>query len=126
MANKTLVKKLDTVFSVYIRKRDSQDGYFKCCSCGKLKPYLQADAGHFINRKWMATRWREDNVHAQCKSCNRFDEGNAVGYTMFMIRKYGQKHVDYLMAIKQETMLYTDFDLKMMIEEYKQKVKDVL
>lgn len=125
MANKKLVKKLDKVFSEYIRKRDSKDGYFKCCSCGKLKPYQQADAGHFINRRWMATRWREDNVYSQCRSCNRFDEGNAVGYTLFMIKKHGQQHVEYLQALKQETMLYSDFDLEMMIRDYKQKIKNV-
>lgn len=123
MAKKTLIRKMDKVFSEYIRKRDSKDGYFNCCSCGLLKEYSQADAGHFINRRWMSTRWREDNVHAQCRSCNRFDEGNSVGYTFFMINKYGKKHVEYLTALKQETMLYSDFDLELMIKKYKEKTK---
>lgn len=124
MADKKLIKKLDTHFSKFIRARDSKDGMFYCCSCGQLKPYASADAGHFINRRWMATRWREDNVHAQCSSCNRFDEGNASGYALFMLKKYGQAHVEYLQALKNNGYKYTDFEVELLIKEYKQKVKD--
>jgi len=123
MADKKLVKKLDIIFSKFIRSRDNYNGMFKCCSCGQYKPYEQADCGHFINRRWMATRFREDNCHAQCRSCNRFDEGNAVGYTMFMIDKYGKEHVEYLQAIKNAGYKYTDFELEVLIKEYKQKLK---
>jgi hypothetical protein len=123
MASKSLVKKLDTVFSKYIRLRDSESSMFRCCSCSQYKPYEQADAGHFINRKWMPTRWREDNVHAQCISCNRFDEGNAVGYAMFMLNKYGKGHVEYLQALKNSGHKYTDFELTLLIAEYKEKIK---
>ena len=124
MASKSLVKKLDIIFSKYIRLRDSNNGVFRCCSCGQIKPYASADAGHFINRRWMATRWREDNVHAQCSACNRFDEGNAVGYTLFMIDKYGKAHVEYLQALKNQTMKYSDWELEALIDDYKKKVKD--
>lgn len=129
MASPTKVKALDRVFSQYIRLRDSVPGVaersFICCSCGQMKPYAMADAGHFINRRWMATRWREDNVHAQCSACNRFDEGNAAGYAVFMIKKYGQEHVDMLLAIKNQSQKWTDFELDILIKEYKQKVKDL-
>ncbi len=104
-----------------IRKRDDLGGYFKCCSCGQLKDIKQADAGHFINRKWMMTRWREDNVHAQCRACNRFDEGNAAGYAMFMIEKYGKKHVDYLEGIKRQTANFSDFEGELMLKDFKRR-----
>ena len=123
MADKKLVKKLDTVFSKFIRARDSKDGMFRCCSCSQLKPYEQADCGHFINRRWMATRWREDNCAAQCRSCNRFDEGNAVGYTLYMIKRYGQPHVEYLNSLKNQSCKYSDFELECLIKEYKEKLK---
>ena len=123
MASKKIIAKMDYIFKRYCRLRDTKDGYFKCCSCGQIKPYAQADGGHFINVRWMATRWREDNVHAQCSACNRFNEGNAAGYAMFMIKKYGQKHVDYLLALKNETVKWTDFELELLIKEYKEKVK---
>lgn len=123
MASKTKIKALDTAFSKYIRLRDSKDGYFICCSCGQYKPYEQADAGHFINRRWMSLRWREDNVHAQCRACNRFDEGNSVGYARFMDKKYGSEHVDMLMALKNQHQKWTDFELDLLIKDYRQKAK---
>ena len=124
MASKTKIKALDRVFSTYIRKRDSKDGYFVCCSCGQWKPYEQADAGHFINRRWMLLRFDERNVHAQCRSCNRFDEGNNVGYTRFMIRKYGDDVVDILLSMKRSHS-WTDFELDILIKDYKQKIQDL-
>ena len=123
---KSLINKLDRLFSKYIRQRDLLDNNcFKCCSCGQLKPYEQADCGHFINRRWMACRFREDNCHAQCRSCNRFDEGNAVGYTLFMIDKYGKEHVEYLNSIKHAGYKYTEFELQVLIDEYKEKLKNI-
>jgi len=124
VANKQLIKKLDKIFSQYIRLRDSKDGHFVCCSCGHLKPYSLADAGHFINRRWMATRWDERNVHAQCSSCNRFDEGNLTGYYRFMLEKYGQQTIDILESMKTPYK-WTDGELEMLIKDYKGKVKEV-
>lgn len=65
-----LVKKLDKVFSAYIRLRDVMpSGYFKCISCNQIKPFAQADAGHFYTRKNMATRYDEQNVFCECRHC---------------------------------------------------------
>lgn len=125
MASKTLVKKLDKVFSEYVRLKGSRDGYFTCCSCGQIKPYQQADAGHFINRRWMATRWHEDNVWPQCRSCNRFDEGNASGYALFMLNTYGEEHMHYLRALSRETAKFTDSELTLLIQDYKSKIKEL-
>lgn len=123
MASPTRIKAMDKAFSLYIRLRDSTDGYFTCCSCGQMKLYEKADAGHFINRRWMAVRWDERNVHAQCSSCNRFDEGNAIGYARFMDKKYGTDVVDLLFALKQETMKWSDWELKQLELDYKKKTK---
>lgn len=119
------VKKLDRVFSQFIRKRDTKDGWGKCCSCGKRIAYEKGDCGHFINRRFMATRWREDNSHFQCRRCNRFEEGNGVGYTLFMIDKYGREHVEYLRVLKNETMRFSVGEIELMIKDYKQKLKEL-
>ena len=123
MASPTRVKAMDRTFSKYIRLRDSRDGYFTCCSCGQMKTYDLADAGHFINRRWMSLRWDERNVHAQCSSCNRFDEGNSIGYARFMDRKYGATTVDMMMALKTQTFKWSDWELKTLEDEYKKKIK---
>ena len=74
-----LKARLDKEFSLFIRLRDSSGGYFKCISCGQIKPFEQADCGHYINRQHMSTRFDEMNCNAQCRKCNRFMEGNMSG-----------------------------------------------
>lgn len=116
---------LDVVFSKYIRLRDTNDGYGVCCSCGKPTLYGNGDAGHFINRRWMTTRWREDNVHFQCRSCNRFDEGNAAGYSLFMIRTYGQPHVEYLHVLSKDIAKFTVPEIELLAADYRRKIKEL-
>lgn len=119
------VKRLDIVFKKWIRNRDCPEGYGNCCSCGKYVLYGDTDGGHFINCRWMATRWREDNVHAQCRSCNRFDEGNGPGYNAFMLDKYGKKHVEYLRALSRETAQFTIPEIELMIKDYRERLRAI-
>lgn len=122
---KTFEKKLDTIFSRYIRLKETKDGWGKCCSCGKIKSYEQLDAGHFINRKWRATRWDERNVHIQCIACNRFGEGDAAGYALFMLDRFGRDTIELLQSLSRTTAKYSDFEGELMIKEYSQKVKQL-
>lgn len=111
--------KLDRVFSLYIRYRDCMpNGYFRCISCGQIKPFEQADNGHYINRQHMSTRFSEMNCNAQCRKCNRFDEGNIQGYRKGLISKYGERNVDLLELKKNTTRIYSDFEYKELIKYY--------
>lgn len=119
--------KLDRVFSQYIRLRDMMTGgYFRCISCGKLLPIKDADCGHYINRKHMSTRFSEVNCNAQCKSCNRFDEGNIQGYRRGLVAKYGEEKVLLLEAQKYEVRKYSDFEYDALIEHYQKEIKKIL
>lgn len=120
----SLKNKLDDVFSEFIRLRDSRDdGTFVCISCGRLLPYDQADCGHYINRKHMSTRFSEKNCNAQCRSCNRFDEGNIQGYRRGLIVKYGEPVVLMLEASKNQINKLSEFEYKAMIDHYRKEVK---
>lgn len=120
----SLKNKLDDVFSEFIRLRDSRDdGTFVCISCGRLLPYDQADCGHYINRKHMSTRFSEKNCNAQCRSCNRFDEGNIQGYRRGLIAKYGEPVVLMLEASKNQINKLSEFEYKAMIDHYRKEVK---
>ena len=91
--SRTLTDKLDRVFSLYIRMRDSmpyRGQAFKCISCGEVKPFAQADCGHYMSRTHMATRFDEDNCHAECRACNRFSADHLVGYREHLILKLGR------------------------------------
>lgn len=122
-----LVATLDRWFSKYIRLRDSfvSNGelFFRCISYGKIKSYDEADCGHYINRGHMSTRFDEDNCHAQCKFCNRFDEGNIYNYRERLVNKIGLSRVLLLEAKKNQTCKLGDFELKALISHYKAEVK---
>lgn len=73
-SQKTLIRKLDEVFSRYIRLRDADEhGYIRCISCGRIHHFNETDCGHFINRSHMATRFDEQNCNGQCRSCLTLD-----------------------------------------------------
>lgn len=115
-----LKAKLDKEFSLYIRLRDCMaNGYFKCISCAQIKPFEQADNGHYINRKHMSTRFDETNCNAQCRHCNRFQEGNMQGYRQGLIQKYGEQKVILLEARKNSSRKYSDFEYEQLIKYYK-------
>lgn len=114
------VKKLDSVFSQYIRLRDAMpNGMIRCISCGQLKPYEKFDNGHFHSRTHMSTRFDEDNCHAECKFCNRFKADHMIGYRENLIRKIGQMRFDKLDWKAHQTKHWTDFELKEMIKYYR-------
>lgn len=118
--------RLDRVFSEYIRRRDAdENGYIKCISCGKRVHWKEADAGHYVNRKHMNLRWDEKNVNAQCRSCNRFDEGNMIGYTQGLVEKYGESILEKLRISRMRIFHIHDSFLKLMIEDYKKKIKEL-
>lgn len=112
--------KLDKVFSEYIRMRDVMpNGLFRCISCGKIKPYSQADCGHYHSRKHMATRFDEDNCHAECRGCNRFSADHLIGYRENLILKIGEQRFELLSWKAHQTKKWSDFELQELIKYYK-------
>lgn len=87
--------KADKYFSLFIRQRDSENGIAKCCTCGKLTS--QFDCGHFLSRRFEATRYDEKNAHAQCLKCNRFENGNQFAHAQFIDEKYGKGTAESLL-----------------------------
>lgn len=115
-----LIAKLDKVFSRYIRLRDTMpNGYFRCISCGQIKPYKQADCGHYHSRLHMATRFDEDNAHAECRACNRFSADHLIQYEKNLITKIGRQRFDKLAWKAGQTMKWTDFELIELTKYYK-------
>lgn len=122
-----LKEKLDRIFSQYIRLRDMMPGrVFRCISCGSVMSIRQADCGHYINRQHMATRYSEVNCNAQCRHCNRFDEGNMSGYRAGLVRKYGETKVVLLEAQKNEVRKYSEFEYQALIAHYQKEIKRML
>lgn len=116
--------KLWKTFSEYIRKSSADvNGFVRCISCGSIYHWKDVDCGHYISRIHWYTRYSEMNNNPQCKRCNAFLQGNAVGYRQGLIRKYGIDAVCSLEESKNYPASYTRDGLLMRIEEYKRKLK---
>lgn len=120
----TLVKKLDKVFSQYIRLRDTfPNGMFRCISCGQIKPFEQADAGHYHSRRHMITRFDEENVSSECRFCNRFSADHLIGYRENLIKKIGMQRFQMLEVRAHGTKKWSCFELEQLIKYYSVLVK---
>lgn len=119
-----LTRKLDKVFSAYIRLRDSMpNGCFRCISCGQIKRFEQGDCGHFYSRTHMATRWEPDNCSMECRGCNRISADHLIGYRRNLIERIGLDRVNRLEVLAHSQKHWLDFELKEKIEYYTREVK---
>ena len=122
-SRKTLINKLDRIFSEYIRKRDAdKKGYVTCITSGNKYHYSEVDAGHFISRKEMSTRWHEDNVWSQNRHHNRFKYGLQYEYSLALEKKQ-QGLPKHLYNLSKQTVKYSIIDLQEMVEKYKIKLE---
>ena len=85
-----LIKKLDNVFSQYIRRKDAIDGIAKCISCGVERSWKELQCGHFMSRSHYSTRWEILNVGVQCISCNIFKHGQQYLFSKYLDKTYGE------------------------------------
>ena len=117
-SRKTIIKKLDKVFSQFIRRRFAVNEIAKCVTCGKQAHWKELQAGHFMSRKHYSTRWDETNVQVQCSGCNVFRYGE-----QYLFAKHlGEKKADELLVKSRQTVKFTDHDIQDMIDLYKQKL----
>ena len=127
MAKKKTLKywktKIDKVFHEYIRRRDADNntGYCDCISCGKTIHFFESDAGHFISRKYLITRYDIRNVHAQCRKCNRFDYGRQFEYSIAL----GQELSQELLQTSRNMIKYTNADWQEIYKEFNDKLNEI-
>ena len=126
MAKKKTLKqhkdRIDRVFHEYIRRRDvNSDGYGECISCNKKIHFTESDAGHFISRQHLSTRWDERNVHLQCRKCNRFEYGRQYEYSV----KIGGEIAEELLILSRQIQKFSDAELLDIYEKFNEKLKDL-
>jgi len=117
------VKKLDSVFSQYIRQTYAIDGLTACVTCGVIKPWQEQQNGHYESRGNLPTRWSEDNCHPQCVACNVFKKGNYTEYALWMIDTYGADKLVGLKARANSKEKIPTLVIKEKIEYYKGLLK---
>ena len=119
-----LVKKLDVVFSQYIRLKNSKNGICTCVTCGKKGHWKTGgiQAGHFMSRKHYSTRWDEDNVKPQCVGCNMFRSGEQYKYSLYL----GKQLSENLHQKSNKIVKFTSIELEEMFKHYSDEVKKLL
>lgn len=120
------VKKLDTVFSQYIRLRNADHaGYATCVTCGVSKPWKEQQCGHYESRGKYGTRWDEKNCHVQCYRCNVALKGNYPAYARYLVRTFGETILDELELRSNQSPGFSIGELMLLIDHYTQQVKDL-
>lgn len=115
-----LVKKLDTVFSHFVRLSNADNsGYCTCVTCNKKFFWKEIQAGHFMSRKHYSTRWDERNVKPQCVACNVYRAGEQYKYSLYLGNNLSKK----LLEQSRELRKFTNIELEEMIADYSERVK---
>ena len=128
MSKPKLIKELDVWFSRYIRLKYSDSrGYCRCISCGKVYFWKEIQNGHYMSRRYMSTRFSEDNCRPQGVECNIFNQGAIQMYRRALIKEIGEQRVDLIeVRARQENKNWSLFELKQLIEYYKKGVEKLL
>lgn len=121
-----LVKKLDSIFSQYIRLVSAdKNGICTCITCGERMHRKHIQAGHFLTRWNYKYRRAEENVYSQCYVCNCIRNWNYKEYTLAMIRKHWQLKVEQMIGDKELVKIGTP-RIEEQIENYTNIVKSLL
>jgi hypothetical protein len=121
-----LIVKLDEVFSEWVRLRDcDNEGMCKCITCGHPFHWRAGDAGHFIDRDQMGTRYEEPNVNAQCRKCNRFESISKFDHGLAVDKRHGAGTAAMLTIKSREVCGFADHELTTMINYYKHAIVEL-
>jgi len=105
-------------------KAADENGLAECVTCGKRQHYKEMDGGHFISRKWTATKLVEENVHPQCKGCNQYASGKYDDYALYMVDTYGIEMVRELNDKKRELCKQNRIELEDIKVELKVRIAE--
>ena len=72
-----------------------------------------------------AVTFNEDNVHAQCVTCNRYKHGNLLEYQIGIEQRIGAQRLLELHEQAHEVRKYTNEELKEIIKKYKKKCNEL-
>lgn len=117
-----LLEDAQKVFNEYIRLRDKD---MACISCGGTLG-LKYDAGHrWSVKNYSGLRYNEENVYAQCVSCNQHRDGNEGEYRLGLEAKIGKERVEYIDSIRHTKVKWDRSYLEELISTYKNKIKEL-
>jgi hypothetical protein len=121
----SLKKKLDQVFSQYVRQKYADiNGNCTCYTCGYTAHWKKLQNGHMVSRYYLATRYDERNCRPQCYTCNMFRNGMIPDFSQRLERELGEGITKIL--YQEANKIIKDFPYQEKIAYYKGLVKDDL
>lgn len=116
--------KLWVVFSEWVRlSHADENGIVTCCTSGRRMHWKDADAGHFISRRHLATKFDERNVWPQSRMDNRFQGGRQYEFGLMIDKKYGKGTAEKLLVLSRTTCKRGKFEIDELTKYYKAEVK---
>jgi len=116
---KQLVKKLDTIFSLFIRLRDKAIYGGACVICRK-RPIEHCF--HWITRGSYSTRWDERNSCGSCAGCNLEETFRPLKYRDIHISMVGKDERERLEDKARGLAKFSRADLREMFGQLKAKM----
>lgn len=110
------------LFSEWVRRSESIQGFCKCVTCGKLGHWKDMQAGHYIHGTSFLI---PELVHVQCPVCNGYGHGMLNKYKDWMLQHYGQKTLNKLEYLAKQKHKYTMFELNQFKKLYQEKLKEL-
>lgn len=112
-----------TWLSKCIRYSHALDGiHAACVTCGKADKWQSLDAGHYEPKtRSNALYFHPSNIAPQCTGCNRFRHGNLSEFARWMLREYGQGHLDRLAEMRSMVMNWKACDYAEMADYYREQ-----
>lgn len=123
-----LVKKLDGVFSQYVRLKNADvNGMVKCFVTGYIGLWngKEIQSGHFQSRRHYATRWDEINVQPQSRASNIFNQGAQIQFGQKIDERYGKGTALRLQQQTQNKFKLDKFKLQLLVNEYTDKLNEL-
>lgn len=119
-----LRKDADKYWSLATRYRFANpDGTAECVTCGIRKPIKELQCGHFMSRRFQATRFSEMNTAPQCVACNMFRSGEQYKFSLFLEDYYGKGTAEQLRKESQEIHKFTREELEQIIHDAKEQIR---
>lgn len=121
----SLTRRLDEVFSEFIRRRDCDrhTGMSWCRTCGAPGRWQDLQCGHWIKRHFLGTRWREENCHTQCGTCNGVRRGAEHEHASHIAKTYGAGMLEELLAAKRGVHRLSRSSMLELIDHYKARLE---
>lgn len=111
---KTLKNKADQLFSRIVRARG------ECHRCRRRPPEVVLHCSHIMSRKYVATRWDEDNAQAICQGCHFWQHANPAENALFLISSVGE---DKLADLRERAISYPGRIARVSYEEIVERLK---